>query len=213
MDELHELCVRVLGPGDAAAAAEDQVRRTGADDRMAILGAAVMACRARAADAAQPSPADGGGGGLAGTIAREMATATARLPEREREALALRELLGLSYGEIARVTGEDESTVAPVLAGARMGLRAELRGAAARQPACAERERALTTIALRQDGQAVSADDDDWLVEHLGLCRSCGQAHAAMLEAAACYRAWSPEPGDAPGAGSGSATTGTGTSA
>ena len=65
-----------------------------------------------------------------------------------------------------------------------------MRGAGVAQPECDERERALRTIALRQDGEGVAAPDDDWLMEHLGHCRGCRQAHAAMLEASACYRAW-----------------------
>ncbi len=85
-----------------------------------------------------------------------------------------------------------------LLAEARLDLRTQLRGAGAPQPDCDERERALRTIARRQDGEEVAAADDDWLIEHLGHCRGCRQAHAAMLEASACYRAWaSPDtPGD-----------------
>jgi hypothetical protein len=71
-------------------------------------------------------------------------------------------------------------------------------------PPCDERERALRTIALRQDGEEVSAADEDWLIEHLGHCVGCARAHSAMLEASACYRAWRGDddeetPGGEPG--------------
>jgi acyl dehydratase len=142
----------------------------------------------------EPTPADHPGT-LAEAVAAELAQATARLPERQREALALRELLGLHHLEIGRVVGVDTVAVAPLLARARLRLRTELRGVSPPAPECPERERALRTITLRQDGEEVPVADDDWLVEHLGHCEGCGRAHAAMLEASACYRAWQlPEP-------------------
>jgi hypothetical protein len=107
--------------------------------------------------------------------------------------MALRELIGLPYDELARVMSVDHEALPVVLARARVGLRAELRGSPEPAPDCPEYDRALRTIALRQDGQPVPAADDDWLIEHLGHCRGCGRAHAAMLEATACYRAWSDE--------------------
>jgi hypothetical protein len=128
--------------------------------------------------------------GLSEAVARELAAATARLPMAQRELLALRELLGLSYDEIVGVAGAETDAVPVLLARARLDLRAELRGAGATQPPCDERERALRTIARRQDGEEVPAADEDWLIDHLGHCRGCRQAHAAMLEASACYRAW-----------------------
>jgi hypothetical protein len=127
---------------------------------------------------------------LRDAIAGELATAAGGLPVAEREALTLRELLGLGYDELAAATGVAPDAVPVLLAEARLDLRAELRGPAAPQPECDERERALRTIARRQDGEEVAAADDDWLIEHLGHCRGCRQAHAAMLEASACYRAW-----------------------
>ena len=88
-------------------------------------------------------------------VAGELAAATARLPERQREALALRELLGLSYDDIGAVVGLDPAAVAPLLARARLRLRTALRGDGPPLPPCDERERALRTIALRQDGEEV----------------------------------------------------------
>jgi hypothetical protein len=202
MDDLRRFCVRMLGDGPEARAAEERARATGDGDPVAALGEAVAAWRelggpAPGAPAGEdPGPGEPAGkdrGGLAAAVARELRAATDRLPAPEREALALRDLLGLSYDEVARVAGLDPDAVAPLLARGRTHLRAQLRGASAPVPDCPEHERGLRTIALRQDGQPVAPADDDWLIEHLGHCRACGQAHAAMLEASACYRAWSPD--------------------
>jgi sigma-70-like protein len=206
MDDLGRFVVRMLGDSPAARAAEERAR-TGADgERSAMLRAAVTAVRQGAEPAPEPTPtapaatdADAGDrptdpARLADTVAGELEAASNRLAIDEREALALRELLGLGYDEIADVAGVQRDAVAPLLARARLHLRAALRGPAAPQPPCDERERALRTIALRQDGEGVPAADDDWLIDHLGHCRGCRQSHAAMLEASACYRAWaSPE--------------------
>jgi hypothetical protein len=193
MDDLTRFCVRMLGDGPAAKAAEERTRADADADRIAMLRAAAAAIR----ESPVPEASDGDSAdpeGLSEAVARELAAATARLPLAERELLALRELLGLSYDEIAGVAGVDVNAVPLLVARARLDLRGELRGAGVPQPPCDERERAMRTIARRQDGEAVPVADDDWLIDHLGHCRGCRQAHAAMLEASACYRAWaSPE--------------------
>ena len=203
MDELHGFCVRMLGHGAAAQAAEQAARAAGHGDRVDALAAAAAACRARneahGLDApGGPDPA-GAPELLAQAVARELALATAKLPERQREALVLRERLRLPYEQIAGVIGVENVAVAPLLARARLRLRAELRGDGEPRPECPERDRALRTIALRQDSEGVAAVDDDWLVEHLGHCAGCAQAHAAMLEASVCYRAWRLEDDSSPG--------------
>jgi hypothetical protein len=215
MDELRRFCVRMVRDGPGAHAAEEEARTAGGD-RLAVLSAAVTACREREAaepgqatgdpgDQADTGPATGEPGNLADTgeatgeeadlvraVAGELAIASARLTRPQRELLALRELLGLTHDEIAAVAGADREAVAPALAQARLDLRAELRGTAASQPECLESDRALRAIARRQDGEPVAEADDEWLVAHLGHCGACGQAHASMLEASACYRAWRP---------------------
>ncbi len=121
-----------------------------------------------------------------------MARAASSLPERHREALALRDSLRLSHAAIARAMGIEPAAVAPLLARARLQLRAERRGSAidaGGQP-CSERDRAWRLLALRQDSEPLGADDDAWLHAHLDSCAGCRRAHAAMLEASACYRAW-----------------------
>jgi hypothetical protein len=203
MDELHVFCVRLLGPGETAEAAERAGRQAAEGDRLRALTAAVAASRAPGGAAAQPSKDDTEPGSLAEAVAGELARATVQLPEPQREALALRELLGLSYAEVGAVMGLDPSAVGPLLARARLRLRAELRGEGAALPPCDERERALRTIALRQDGESVAEADEDWLIEHLGHCVGCARVHSTMLEASACYRAWRSEQPEAAAAGAG----------
>ena len=191
MDEVLDFCVRVLGPGGAAVDAASEARAADGADRAQQLAAAARACRARAEHVEPPDDAPAPAG-LAGAVAVEMARAASSLPERHREALALRDSLRLSHAEIARVMGIEPAAVAPLLARARLQLRAERRGSAidaGGQP-CSERDRAWRLLALRQDSEPFGADDDAWLHAHLDSCAGCRRAHAAMLEASACYRAW-----------------------
>jgi hypothetical protein len=124
-------------------------------------------------------------------VATEIERANAALPNRQREALALRELSRLSYAQIARVMDLETPAVGPLLARARLGLRQELRGASRREPApCAERERALATLTRRLDSEPRDEVDDAWIFPHMGACPACERAHAMMLEASFRYRAW-----------------------
>jgi RNA polymerase sigma factor (sigma-70 family) len=200
MDDVEEFCLRVLGARELAADAAVRARaESGGDDRIALLRAAVLECRElgdrRDEDRlAEDDEIAGGSTRLAAAVARELAESTARLPDRQREALVLRELLRLSYEQIAQVLGIDEAAVAPLLARARMRLRAERRGGGIEQGVrCEDRERALRILASRQDSEPVSAEDDEWVLAHMAGCPSCETAHAAMLEASVCYRAWPRE--------------------
>jgi len=161
-------------------------------DRLEQLAAAVRVCRGQRGRQLVESPAQElAGRTLASAVAGELAQASARLPERQREVLALRELLRLSYDQIAYVLAIEPAAVAPLLARARLRLRAERRGSAMPEQAdCPDRERALRCMAGRQDSEPLGADDDRWLLEHLRDCGGCAQAHAAMLEASVCYRGW-----------------------
>ncbi len=195
----------MLGSGELAQAAAAQARANSARDRLAQLAHASRACRERARFAAErppaPDPARAGGlqptpdgaraGGLTAAVALELEAANARLPERHREAMALRELLGLSHDQISAVTGLERAAVGPLLARARLRLRADLRGPLppSAEP-CGAQERSIRLLARRQDAEPVSSQDDRWLVEHLGSCEPCERAHAAMLEASVCYRGW-----------------------
>jgi hypothetical protein len=191
MDELNEFCARMLGDRDAGAEVANAAREAAGDDLVDQLGFAIRACRERlGGGAVLDRAAPGTDGGLSAAVARELAVASARLPQRQREALALRELLRLGHEQIGDVIGIDTAAVAPLLARSRLRLRAELRGAPVAANDCPERERMLRTATLRQDGEAVPAADDDWFIEHLGHCAGCGRAHAAMLEGSVCYRGW-----------------------
>jgi hypothetical protein len=121
----------------------------------------------------------------------EVRRATARLPERQREALELREHDQLSYEEIAARIGISIGSVAQLIARARINLYDELRGtplaSIAAPPEC---ERALPLIAAREDGQldVCSGDDASWLDAHLVACDRCRAAAEQMTEARASYR-------------------------
>lgn len=125
----------------------------------------------------------------------EIGAANARLPERQREALALRELEEMSYDEIAEVMGMNRNSVAQLISRARINLRDELRGTALASVAVSspECERALPLIAARDDGQlAADTADAAWLASHMSSCHTCQVASEAMHEAGVSYRAWIP---------------------
>ena len=125
----------------------------------------------------------------------EIRKANIRLPARQREALALRELGELSYDEIAAIMGMSRNMVAQLLSRARINLLDELRGTplasiAAPSPEC---ERAMPLIAMRDDGQlGATSRDAAWLDAHLADCERCRLAVDAMQNADASYRAWAP---------------------
>jgi RNA polymerase sigma-70 factor (ECF subfamily) len=132
---------------------------------------------------------------LLGAQREEVRAANARLPERQREALALRELEEMSYDEIAAVMGMNRNSVAQLISRARINLRDELRGSALASVALSspDCERALPLIASRDDGQLDEASAEaDWLVSHLSSCDTCAVAREAMQEAGVSYRAWIP---------------------
>jgi hypothetical protein len=199
MDELQEFCVRVLGAGDAASIAE-QVRDQGEGDPIERLAAAAAICHSRG-EPERPAAEDDAEASeeeelpFAQAVARELAAATAAIPQRQREALALGELLALSHKDISRVMRIEATAVPPLLARARLRLRRELRGGPDATPDCAERDRSLRALTLRQDGELSDEAENAWLLEHLGACDACTGAHAAMLEASVCYRAWRPQGG------------------
>jgi len=125
----------------------------------------------------------------------EIRAANERLPERQREALALRELEELSYDEIAEIMDMNRNSVAQLISRARISLRDEMRGGAlasiaVSSPNC---ERALPLIAMRDDGQLdVESDDAEWLDGHMSTCHTCRLGLEAMQEAGTSYRAWAP---------------------
>ena len=199
MDEVYEYCVRMLGAGAVAIHASHEAFVAGGTDRIDRMAGAVQACRSRAGEAASADPGSAeraGAGTLADSVAREVAEATAQLLADQREALALRDLVGLSHQQIASVLQISPYAAGMLVARARLAVRARRRGVDEEpDESCADRERALTLMVRRQDREAVASEDEDWLLSHLGSCESCRRVHAAMLEASVCYRAWrTPDP-------------------
>jgi RNA polymerase sigma-70 factor, ECF subfamily len=134
---------------------------------------------------AQPSPSESG--------QDEVRDANLRLPEHQREALALRELEELSYEEVATVMETSPGSVAQLIFHGRINLLDELHGTALATVAPPGCERALPLIAAREDRQLEAGSDDDaWLDAHLAGCERCRLAVETMREAASSYRAWAP---------------------
>lgn len=200
MDEVYEYCVRILGAGAVAIHASHEAFVTGRDDRLERLAGAVQACRTRADETAGVATGDDEPGTgqttLADSVAREVAAATAKLPPDQREALALADLVRLSHEEVARTLAIDPEAAGLLVARARLALRSARRGVAPEpDEACDQRGRALAIMVRRQDREPVDADDETWLLDHLGSCESCVRVHSSMLEASVCYRAWrTPDP-------------------
>src|SRR3954471_15050358 len=131
---------------------------------------------------------------MLGTLQEQVRSANGRLPERQREVLALRELEELSYDEIAGIMDMNRNSVAQLISRARINLRDELRGSAltaiaTSSPDC---ERALPLISMRQDGQLRDEGDRAWLAEHLAGCDTCKVSVESVEEAGVSYRAWAP---------------------
>src|SRR5690348_15624274 len=156
MDEVYEYCVRMLGAGAVAIHASHEAFVAGGTDRIDRLAGAVQACRGRALEASVGRP-DKGSTTLADSVAREVAQATDKLPSDQREALALRDLVGLNHEHIARVLEIDRDAAAMLVARARLALRATRRGVDEEpDDACGERARALAVMVRRQDHEKVS---------------------------------------------------------
>jgi Sigma-70, region 4 len=130
---------------------------------------------------------------MEGTVvtSEEVRAASARLPERQREALELRDREQRSYEQIAAALVMSVGAVGQLIAHARINLYDELRGTSvAPSPDC---ERALPLIAMREDGQLEpSSGDAAWLDSHLAGCERCTMAVEQMGEAKAAYRAQEP---------------------
>jgi predicted DNA-binding protein (UPF0251 family) len=120
--------------------------------------------------------------------------ANARLAPRHREVLALREVAGRSYDEVAEIMGITPNAAAQLIWRARTKLREALTaGAVASVVATSEEcEWAQMLLNRVQDDEPVDAVDREWLDEHLDKCGSCQTANRMLLEAGASYRMWLP---------------------
>jgi trimeric autotransporter adhesin len=123
----------------------------------------------------------------------EVRAANARLPLRYREVLALRELEGCSYDQIAEILGTNRNAVSQLIWRARTKLRDELRAGAVHSVAVASEdcERAQALLSLEEDGE-LNELDRAWLERHLKECGNCRARKAALVDVGASYRAWLP---------------------
>ncbi len=126
---------------------------------------------------------------LLSSFQADVRAASGRLPQRQREALALRELEELSYDEIAVVMGMNRNSVAQLLSRARITLGRHLRSGAlgsiaSSSPDC---ERARPLISMRDDGEPLDIGSQAFLADHLAACASCRLSEQAMHEAGAAY--------------------------
>jgi hypothetical protein len=126
--------------------------------------------------------------------ADEVRAASARLPERQREALELRDREQRSYEEIAATLEMSVGAVAQLISRARINLYDELRGTAlASVPPSPDCARALSLIAAREDGQLDGHPEDvTWLDAHLADCDRCRLGAEQTREADAVYRSSAP---------------------
>ena len=182
-------CSATARPGAelARAAVESRRRRSRRPTRRSRSAPAAKRLGARRRSAA---PLRRRTAALSAAVARELAAASARLPQRQRR-----------HSRCASSCGCHTSRSR----GARDRTRRRRAAARALAPtpacrSCAARPRTATTApnasgrcaraTPRQDGEPVPAADDEWFIDHLGHCSNCRQAHAAMLEGSVCYRGW-----------------------
>jgi hypothetical protein len=182
---VFNLCLRTIGAREPAARATEAafVRTLGQRDaRRADVSAHLLAAArdiAATAGEATPEPAS------------PVEEANRALPPAQREALALRAMLGFRYDAI----GADRRAVAELLWRARLELRDRLAGsgilaiAAVAEPC----QRTLPLIAMRLDGELRDAAEKRRLQTHLRICGKCRIAQDAMREADDAYRAWPRE--------------------
>jgi RNA polymerase sigma factor (sigma-70 family) len=218
---VYRFCVRLLGnPDDAADATQETFMRLlkrlpaleGRELNVIayVLTAARHACydtidaRKRlelTGEEIEPSGAEPGAidedperAALLATTRELAQRAHARLPARQREVLALRELEGLSYEEIGEVMEIKPNAVAQLIARARIGLGELVRGDALESVAGAtpDCDRALPLLARGQDSQTLSGEDGNWLLGHLRDCATCRVRESTMQEAGVSYRALAP---------------------
>lgn len=160
-----------------------------ADATSALLATASRTAEALAPDFPELPPHLG----LAG-LQERVRESNAGLPLRQREALAMRALAGLSYDGMAAVLDLNRAGVAQLMARSRLALMGALRDEvlierATVMPECA---RALPMMAARIDGQLREQRERDWLDGHLAGCERCSATRRALHEADLSYRAWLP---------------------
>lgn len=123
---------------------------------------------------------------------RAARAAGARLPERQREALALREVGELSYEDIAAAMQMNSNAVAQLISRARLNFFKQLRAASVVVPPLDEAgQKAIELAAARQDGR-IADDELAWLERHLAENEASRINVEAMHESTLIYRAIPP---------------------
>lgn len=118
--------------------------------------------------------------------------ANARLPEKQRTVLALREVAELSYDDIASTMEMNSNAVAQLISRARLNFFKQLRDASVVLPPLDETgRRAIELAAARQDGR-IADDELSWLEQHLLENEASRVNVEAMHESTKLYRAIGP---------------------
>jgi len=187
--EVFNLCLRVTGSRDVAAAATEAAFLEALPDdeaRVILLGAAREAT-ARLVEA-------GGASGAAEHTPSRVRDANARLDVQHREVLALRDLLGCPFGEIGQILGTGRDTVPERIWRARLELRDQLEGSRLRAiaPVAGSCRHALALIVMEWDEDLHDDGERAWLQRHLRTCGKCRLSRQAVREASAAYRQWMP---------------------
>lgn len=124
----------------------------------------------------------------------QVAEANARLPERYREVLALREINGLDYDQIGEALGLKRNAVAQLILRSRLRLLDELRKGAIQRPSGGpDCKRALPLLSGYIDSE-LKGEEKEWLTRHINSCKSCRINLDCVNEAVISYRSWLPLP-------------------
>lgn len=201
--DLYRYCAAILGNAEDA---QDAVQNTMVKVLRALPGEkrelklkpwlyriahneAVDLIRARTATDPIDAEALAGGGGPAEEAEtrrrlRQLITDIAELPERQRGALVMREMSGLSYDQIGEALQTSPAVARQTIYEARLGLRQIGEG---REMPCAEAMRAISD----DDGRVLRRRD---IRSHLRQCESCRAFRAEIAERRHEFAALAPLP-------------------
>lgn len=119
--------------------------------------------------------------------------ALSSLPDRQRKALELFEIEGLSYEEVGTALSLRANAVAQLIMRTRQRLAREVRRAATASPAAVSQTctDAMTLMSKKIEGR-LSDTESAWLLPHLRSCQTCKTNLAVMEEVGASYRVIAP---------------------
>jgi DNA-directed RNA polymerase specialized sigma24 family protein len=194
---IFNFCLRVVGLREAATAATEAAfrevwgepgTREGRDREIRLL---LLTAAHRQIAGLNESR---GGDDVAASSPLPVSEANGRLAVRDREVVALRDLVGCSYEEIAGIVGADRQVVAERLWRARLELRDHLTTSRLLSivPVDSPCRHALALIVMALDDELRDHGERDSLQRHLRTCGKCRMSQAAAREASVAYRAWRP---------------------